>query len=194
MPSVLSHIAVPIAARIGLGPSFVTRTLLLLGLLAAVLPDADVLLLHRGVAYGSTFGHRGASHSILFALLIATLFAILYVRNKWQGIGGVWAYLFLCALSHPLLDACTNAGHGAALFWPWSDSRVFFPFRPIETSPLNVHRFFGEAGLRVLRSELLWIWAPCLFLGVVVNFWSHKRHVSLRLAGRYDEEFQKRRV
>lgn len=136
-------------------------------MLASVLPDADVALLRLGVPYDSPFGHRGASHSLLFAVLVAALFAHLWARR--HGLSARWpfVYLLVCAASHPLLDTCTNAGHGAALFWPISTERFFAPFRPIEASPLSLRRFFGDAGLRVLLSEVLWVWLPALGAGLV---------------------------
>jgi inner membrane protein len=70
------------------------------------------------------------------------------------------------------LDTCTHAGHGAALSWPMSAERFFAPFRPIEASPLSLRRFVGEPGLRVLISELLWVWLPCLLLG---GWWAWRR-------------------
>jgi inner membrane protein len=47
----------------------------------AVLPDADVLGLRLGVAHGSLFGHRGLTHSLLFAG-IAALAAALWFRRE----------------------------------------------------------------------------------------------------------------
>ena len=36
----------------------------------AVLPDLDVLGFHAGIPYEHTLGHRGLSHSLLFALVV----------------------------------------------------------------------------------------------------------------------------
>ena len=165
MPSVLSHIAVPIAGRIALGRAIVAPTLLVMGVLLSVLPDADVILLRFGVPYESPLGHRGASHSIAFAVLASSVAAVTFSWRTGRRMFAPWLYLFACAVSHPLLDSCTNAGHGAALLWPLSDERFFAPFRPIEASPLSLRRFFGESGLRVVLSELLWVWLPLLVIG-----------------------------
>jgi hypothetical protein len=67
--------------------------------------------------------------------------------------------------SHTLLDAMTSGGLGVAFFSPFSNERYFFPWRPIRVSPIGVD-FFGEAGVAVLRSELIWVWIPCAVLGV----------------------------
>jgi inner membrane protein len=165
MPSVLSHIAVPIAARIALGRNTVVPRLLAVGHLLSVLPDADVILLRLGVPYESPLGHRGVSHSIAFAILASTVAAVIFSQCTGRAMLAPWLYLSVCAVSHSLLDTCTNAGHGAALLWPLSDERFFAPYRPIEASPLSLRRFFGEPGLRVLLSELLWVWLPLLAIG-----------------------------
>ena len=93
--------------------------------------------------------------------------AIAWARLNKLSARGPFLYLLVCAASHPLLDTCTNAGHGAALFWPLSGERYFAPFRPIEASPLSLRRFFGEPGLRVLISELLWVWLPSILLAAL---------------------------
>ena len=181
MPSILSHIAVPIAGRIALGGDFAAPKLLLLGLVASVLPDADVLLLRIGIPYESAYGHRGASHSLAFALLVSVLFSFLFARSTGRRAWGAWLYLFVCAASHPLLDTCTNAGHGAALLWPLSEERFFAAFRPIEASPLSLRRFFGESGLRVLISEVLWVWLPLIAIGLAVRLWRGDKRAALFL-------------
>jgi inner membrane protein len=70
-----------------------------------------------------------------------------------------------CA-SHGLQDMLTNGGHGVAYFWPWSHERHFLPSQVIEVSTLNLRRFFGPAGIAVLRSEWRWVWLPTLTLGL----------------------------
>ncbi|WP_394461625.1 metal-dependent hydrolase [Roseateles sp. BYS180W] len=169
MPSILSHIAVPIAGKLALGSKAIAPSLLILGLVVSILPDADVALHRFGIPYASEFGHRGASHSLAFALMVAAIFSVVWSRIYSQSAVRPFIYLLVCAASHPLLDTCTNAGHGAALFWPLSTERYFSWFRPIEASPLSLKRFFGEAGLRVLYSELIWVWLPCLLAAVLMR-------------------------
>jgi inner membrane protein len=120
------------------------------GLTASVLPDLDVIAFRLHIPYASTFGHRGFTHSIVFALLSATLLT-LAVRDR-----RAFPFLFVCALSHPLLDALTNGGRGVALLWPFSDQRFFAPWRPIRVSPI------GRVDWRVLRSEAKWVWLPAI--------------------------------
>ena len=68
----------------------------------------------------------------------------------------------LIAASHGVLDALTNGGNGIALLSPFSNQRYFFPWTPIEVSPLGIRRFLGPRGLVVMISEMLWIWIPLL--------------------------------
>jgi hypothetical protein len=42
-------------------------------------------------------------------------------------------------------------------------------------SPLGVSRFFSEWGLRVIQSELQWVWAPSIGLGLLGLAWRHRR-------------------
>lgn len=161
MPTILSHPAVPLAIGLALGPGLISRRLLVVGMLASIAPDLDVVAFRLGIDYANQFGHRGASHSIVFALTLGALAALAapWLRAKrWVAMAFV---SFACA-SHPLLDMLTSGGLGAALWWPFSEQRLFFPERPIRVSPLTLETFFGPRGLAVLRSELQWIWLPCL--------------------------------
>lgn len=164
MPTVMTHALVPLALGLALGRRRIPARLLAAGALAAMLPDADVVAFKLGIAYADDFGHRGASHSFAFAAMLAALGALAapWLRApRWRS---AW-WLFLCAASHPLLDALTDGGLGVALYWPWSDARLFAPWRPIEVSPIGA-RFFSARGLEVLWSEARWVALPALALGM----------------------------
>lgn len=162
MPSIFSHAVVPLAAGLGLGLPLISRRLLVAGVAASMVPDLDVLVLHAGVPYEHAFGHRGASHSFVAACLFglaAMLFSALLHSTR------ITAFVFVAfsAASHGLLDMLTNGGGGVALFWPFSNERpAWTGYQVIQVSPLSVRRFFGPAGVEVLKSELLWIWLPAL--------------------------------
>jgi inner membrane protein len=131
----------------------------ILSMLCAVLPDADVLGLAFGVPYDSMFGHRGLTHSLAFALLLGCAVVALFFRGA-PNKKALAAYFFLVTASHGALDALTNGGLGVAFFAPFSAARYFFPFRPVEVSPIGLGSFFSEWGAAVIRSELLWVWLP----------------------------------
>lgn len=82
----------------------------------------------------------------------------------------MWLYLFLATASHALLDAMTTGGKGVAFFSPFDNARYFLPWRPIQVSPIGVEKFFSNRGLRVLESELLWVFLPSLVLILVFHF------------------------
>jgi inner membrane protein len=134
-------------------------------MLCAVLPDADVLTFAFGVPYGSMFGHRGLTHSLAFALLLAFAVVALFFRDE-PNRKALVLFFFLATASHGALDALTNGGLGVAFFAPFSGARYFFPFRPVVVSPIGVGSFFSEWGLAVIESELLWVWLPA---GAVVS-------------------------
>jgi len=160
MPTIISHAAVPLAIGIGLGRGRIPSRLLLAGVAAAIAPDLDVVAFKLGIAYADTFGHRGASHSLMFALLLAAGASAAAPLLRTSGRTSFF-FILAAAVSHPLLDMLTNGGLGVALFWPVSDLRYFAPWQVIEVSPLSLRRVFSAQGLAVMRSELAWVWAPC---------------------------------
>jgi len=160
VPSILTHPAV----ALGLSPFFrhklPSHRWIAVGALLTVLPDIDTIGFRFGIHYGDLLGHRGLTHSIAFAVCAAmALAAFARDRRPW-----VFAYLCLCAVSHGLLDAFTNGGLGVAFFAPVDDTRLFFRWRPIQVSPIGLHRFLGGGALHVLRSELLWVVLPSAML------------------------------
>jgi len=136
----------------------------LLALLCSILPDADVVGYHYfHIPSGHILGHRGFFHSPFFAILLGIFIGTLFFRREPIFTRGWFAYVLiftLIAASHGLLDALTNGGNGIALLSPFSSQRYFFPWTPIEVSPLGIQRFLGPRGISVMISEILWIWIP----------------------------------
>lgn len=165
MPSVFSHAV----AAIGIGacfyrPSIPTR-IWIAGAVCSMLPDIDAVGFRFGVHYGDFWGHRGFTHSLLFAALLATMVWALSARRV-PGVSPLflWMFLFLATASHGFLDAMTDGGLGVAFFSPIENTRYFLPFTPIRVSPIGITRFFSARGLAVIRSELVWIWLPTMLL------------------------------
>jgi inner membrane protein len=158
MPSAFGHAVAALAlAKASPCVRFGAKTAFI-GAISAIVPDIDVLAFTFGVAYDHPFDHRGFTHSLVFAAIWAFAMLAFYKRserNSW-----LWLCFFLCTASHPLLDMLTNGGLGCALFAPFNNERLFFPWRPIAVSPLDVQSFFSEWGLRVVKSEALWIGLP----------------------------------
>jgi inner membrane protein len=166
MPTVLSHPAVPLGIRLVFGADRISKRLLLAGALSSVVPDLDVLAFWYGIPHESEFGHRGFSHSLAFATVLALVSASAYGRLR-TSFGKAFIFLLVATGSHGVLDAFTDGGIGIALFWPWSESRYFSPFRPIRVAPIGISNFFFHGGMYVLLSELLWVWLPCILIGAV---------------------------
>lgn len=134
-----------------------------LALLAAA-PDLDVIAFRLGIPYGHPLGHRGLTHSLFFAAVVAWLSLPLCLRALGPS-GRLGALLVFVALaSHGVLDAFTDGGLGVGLFIPFDDGRTFAPWRPILVSPLSAGAFFSSRGLAVVANEALWVGAPCLAL------------------------------
>ena len=161
MASLITHPVVPLAVAVIAGRRVIPVPLLALGMVFSILPDLDSLTFRLGIPYGSAFGHRGFSHSIVIALVLSAMMLPLARALKAKP-SAVFLFLAVSMLSHGVLDAFTNAGRGVAFFWPFSLERWFFGFRPIEASPISVRRFLSGRGLAVLRSELVWVWLPLL--------------------------------
>ena len=153
-------------AAIALGKSFSkqqqTWKLFLLAILCAIIPDADVIGFYFNVSYGSFWGHRGFSHSFIFALFFGIFITFIFYTKHFLSKKGILLIFFflLCTASHSILDAMTTGGKGVAFFSPFNDSRYFFSWRPIKVSPIGIARFFSDKGLKVLFSELIWIGIP----------------------------------
>jgi inner membrane protein len=130
--------------------------------LLAVAPDLDTFALRAlGIPYGTFFGHRGFFHSPFFLILISTGLAWMVAGRGCAWLAVLWS---CCAITHPLLDMLTDGGSGVMLLFPFSERRLFFPWRPIHVSPIEISRFFGRAGY-ILRSELPFC-AAALTIGV----------------------------
>jgi inner membrane protein len=172
MCSVVTHPVVPVALAAMLPHEALSPAVLLVGAACAVLPDVDVLGFQCGVGDHPLLGHRGVTHSIVFATVLAALLTSAFSPQRPTDLGMVGAFFFVSTLSHALLDMLTNGGRGVALWAPFSATRYFFPWRPIEVAPLSLRRFFSGRGVQVLRSELRWVWLPAIglwLLGMLVR-------------------------
>ncbi|WP_192821730.1 metal-dependent hydrolase [Rufibacter sp. LB8] len=151
------------------------------GAFCAVFPDADVLMFKLGVPYEHVLGHRGFSHSLVFALLLGVAVTWLFFRKipltSKQGMGLV-ALFTVCTASHALLDAMTSGGLGVAVFSPFDNTRYFLPWRPIQVSPIGVGRFFTQRGVDVLKSEFVYVGIPALCY--LFSLWGIKKFLAKR--------------
>ena len=185
MPTIMTHSILAVSAGCVFGRTGVPKRFWLLAIIAAVLPDADVIgYQYLYIPYGHVLGHRGFFHSPCFAALLSLVIVSLFFRQERVLSRRWWAYVlffFVVGASHGLLDAMTNGGRGIALLSPFSNHRYFLPWTPIEVSPLTVRAFLSQRGLTVIKSEILWIWMPVVSIAIFV--WI-VRKVKLRPLGR----------
>ncbi|WP_299888900.1 metal-dependent hydrolase [uncultured Lacinutrix sp.] len=143
------------------------RLLLFLAVVSAILPDIDVLAFNFGIPYLHPLGHRGFTHSIIFAIMWALLLAFLLGKERKKLF---FLILFFSTLSHGILDALTTGGKGVGFFVPFNNDRFFFPWQIIKVSPIGISKFFSKWGMQVIVSELKYIAIPCFILLMFLRF------------------------
>lgn len=173
MATIFSHAVVAVSVVASLAPAGLDRRqrrwLLLLAAAVSMAPDLDVLGFALGVAYADFWGHRGVTHSLVFAFAAAWVLAVLWRvlldqpgRRYWLW---VWALLALAMSSHGLLDMLTNGGLGVALFAPIDNGRWFFSWRPLQVSLIGIYGWSWQSVWAVAWSELRFLVLPS------VAFW-----------------------
>jgi inner membrane protein len=132
--------------------------------LAAVLPVVPDLDAFSTVAYGtSASGHRGFTHSLLFAAVVGAAVAgatCRYFRMSWWRLAGLF---FIIIASHGLLDALTRGGADIPFFWPLPGRWGNWGPMPASHIGFELPNPFTQ---RAMRSEMFWVWLP---LGVLVG-------------------------
>lgn len=113
---------------------------ILWGAIAGTIPDLDVILRSFTDEISATQMHRGFSHSIVFAVLIAPLLGWIAkkIHFKLKDVSFKdWTKLFfLTTVTHPLLDAHTT--WGTQFFWPFNYRLAYqniFVVDPLYTLP-----------------------------------------------------------
>jgi inner membrane protein len=131
----------------------------------AVAPDLDTWLMAGfAIPRGSLLSHRGFFHSPFFLITLAAALAAMIARKHGRRTVAWLALMWgVSAVTHPLLDMLTNGGSGVMLLFPFSEERLFFPWRPILVSPLSIARFFDRAG------DILWSELPFCLAAVAVG-------------------------
>ena len=156
------------ASIIGLKQLFPNKTFgkkaLLIGIVSAILPDVDVLAYKFGITAPDILGHRGLTHSILFALIWEILILFIFHQKEKKNYFILFLFYFLCTASHGLFDAMTTGGDGITFLLPFTTERYFLPWQVIQVSPIGLEDFFSEWGLKVLVSEFKYIGIPSLLL------------------------------
>jgi inner membrane protein len=124
----------------------------------SMLPDADIVGLPLGVAYAAPWGHRGATHSMMFAVAVGFGIGVAAWSRRSRAPLVTWLLATAVLASHGLLDTLTDGGMGCALLWPFDRTRYFAPWRPIPVSPIGLD-YLSPYGLMVAITEFV-VFAP----------------------------------
>lgn len=146
---------------------------LVIGGVAATLPDLDVLALFFTDHLSAVEFHRGITHSVFTAFFVSFVFGYgLYIWQKNKELSFLKAYMlfFLVFVTHSFLDVFTT--WGTKLFWPLDYSLAFksiFVVDPLYTLPFlyflirsacskknwQKRRYYNTVGLVISSSYLL---------------------------------------
>lgn len=171
MPSIFAHAAAGAALAVVFSP-MQRRPVWIAAALCAALPDIDALARPFGnLGYESVFGgHRGFTHSVLFAATLggAAAWAFRGYAASQHARLRLWLAFALATLSHSVLDALSTIGTGVAFWAPFSWTHYEFTWQPLgEIGP-------GASGPRrifaILGNELFWVGLPALIVVAIARF------------------------
>ncbi len=165
MASAFTHAFVAVAAGRICAPGPRPARFWITAIALSILPDLDVIGFAFGVRYQDFLGHRGFSHSLVFAMIAGATVLPMFPDRSWK----TWLFFSAVTASHGVLDAMTDGGLGIAFFSPFVLTRYFFPWTPIQVSPIGVSSFFSLWGLQVLFSEFVFVWAPVILIGALIR-------------------------
>lgn len=136
-----------------------------LGLLAGMAPDLDVLIRSSRDPLLFLEFHRQFTHSLLFipigSLLCALLLHSLYAKKRGLAFKQSWLYCALGYSTHALLDSCTS--YGTQLFWPLTNERYAWNtvsvIDPLFTLPIIILLLFATIKRRPWLARIAFLWA-----------------------------------
>ena len=144
----------------------------LIGALAGMAPDLDVLIQSSTDPLLQLEYHRQFTHSLIFIPVGALVCAIAFwpFMRRHMSFKAIWLTALAGYATHALLDACTT--YGTLLLWPFSDARIAWNtisvIDPVFTLPLL--GFVIAAGVKksqfIGRLGMAWV-ALYLSIGVI---------------------------
>ena len=162
MSSIFGHALAGLAISGAFTKGRPPRRLWAVALACAIAPDLDWFTGFLQLPAGNSFTHRGLSHSLLAAMLVATLAMLVGFRPQLRS-PGAWAGLACADGAHGRRDACALGGTGVSFLWPLSDARFVCIWQPIFVSPIPLSGKLLDWLLFSLGTELVWIGVPaCL--------------------------------
>jgi inner membrane protein len=144
---------------------------MLYGAIAGTIPDLDVFATNFTDTVTALEMHRGFTHSLLFSILFAPVFAFIVTKYETYKNRKDWVvFFFLTLVTHPILDAQTT--WGTQFFWPFEIRLAFknvFVVDPLYTIPFlafliltmfqkrttKKRRYYNNCGLIISTSYLI---------------------------------------
>ena len=157
----------------------------LLGFLAGMAADLDVLIRSSSDPLLFLEYHRQFTHSLIFVpfggLFCALILHALLGRRRGLSFRQSWLFCTLGYATHALLDACTT--YGTMLLWPFSDVRVAWTtisiIDPLFTLPLLFAVVLAGRRSRPLYARLGLLWA-CFYMAL--GLWQRNEAVAMGYA------------
>jgi len=173
---------------------------LLIGALAGMAPDLDVLIHSAEDPLVFLEFHRQFTHSLVFIPFGALLCAlVLYPLLKWArstlSFSGVYLFSFLGYATHGLLDACTS--YGTQLLWPFSNERFAWNtvsiIDPLFTLPVIILIVLAACRKNVRYARVAFAYAVIfLSLGIIQN--QRAEQAAYALAGQRGHQIERLQV
>lgn len=135
--------------------------------LLGLLPDLDLLGGVFGVSPDGPLGHRGLTHSLVFAAAVALLIALIAWGRKARP-GPIALWTFLAVGSHGIVDMLSSQGHGPMLFWPFTTETWLFAWRPVP-GVATASEYFSLHAIPTFLTEAV-IFSPFLVYALWVAF------------------------
>jgi inner membrane protein len=137
----------------------------LLGFLAGMAPDLDILIRSGTDPLMFLEYHRQFTHALIFipvgGLLCALVLHALLGRKRGLSFRQSWLFCTLGYATHAVLDACTT--YGTMLFWPFSDARIAWNtisiIDPLFTIPLLILVILAATRRRPMFARVALVWA-----------------------------------
>jgi len=149
-----------------------------LALFCALAPDLDWFMSFLHLPGRHVLNHRGLTHSLVAAFLLALLVVFLAFKEEDRS-PRIWLCMLFSALSHCMLDACTLGGVGVAVFVPVTQMRFVCAWQPIQVGPIPLNPTLLRGFLVALWTEVLWIGVPALLLLSVNKTYRYLRGLRL---------------
>ena len=135
----------------------------------ALAPDLDLVSGYLGAFPNTPVAHRGITHSVFFALVVALAAGSLFRgTSRSRLLTGIWVFAALA--SHGLLDTMSRLGSGPMLFWPLTQAQYEFPWRPIP-GVLTAEHYLTPSAIPTLVVETM-LFFP--FLAYALTFFLPK--------------------